>query len=285
MAVTSYRALIDAMLGGAEVNGGFRKVPSQASTAGWWVDLSMAAGNPPPNYYASNPTQAATLNGWRGLFHGDNVSPATKVLTHLGLTTPTAGLVGQYKLLDYLLYYPFVDLDDLTEQDMDNTVVPSLPRYADGAGVLPMLVCQAPTTGGGSFTFTYVNQSGVTNTSPTIYYSVSSATIASIVTSEPAQANVGPGPFLKLASGDTGVRQIINVQNIVSNGGLGSLVLVKPLADTAIREINTTSELSFLDRHNVPPVILDGAYLHLIMNCAGSVSAGLLNGYLKCGWN
>jgi hypothetical protein len=285
VAIGSYRELIDAMLGGAEVNATFRKVPSQASVAGWWVDLSMASGNPPPNYYASNPTEAATLNGWRGIFHGDNVSPATRVLTHLGLTTPTAGLVGQYKLLDYLLYYPFVDLDDLTYQSMDNSVVPSLPRYADGSEVLPMLVCQAPTTGGGSFTFDYINDHGLTRTSPTNYYSVSSANIASIVTPEPAQTNTGPGPFLRLAEGCRGVRQILGVQNLVSNGGLASIVLVKPLADTAIREINTTSELSFLDQRNRPPVILDGAYLHFIMNCAATVAAGQLHGYAKFGFH
>ena len=70
----------------------FRKVPSQASTAGWWVDLSMAGGNPLPNYYASEPLVRAALNGDRGIWHGDDKSPSTKHLTEVALATPTAGL-------------------------------------------------------------------------------------------------------------------------------------------------------------------------------------------------
>jgi hypothetical protein len=284
MAVSSYRALIDAMTNGAEHFCSFRKVPSQSSNSGWWVDLSMAAGNPSPNYYASNPTEADTLIGRKGIFHGDDKSPATKVLTHIGLMTPTAAMVGAYKLLDYLLYYPFVDLDDLSTQAMDNTVVTALPRYAGGDGVMAMLVCSAPTTGGGTFTFDYIDQDGNPRTSPVNNYTTASASIASLATGQPNSTG-GNGPFLNLASGSRGIRQIVNWNNIISNGGLGSVVLVKPLADSAIREINTMTELSFLDQHNIPPVILDGAYLNLIMNCAGSVSAGLLAGYAKFAWN
>ena len=148
----------------------FRKVPSQASTAFSWVDLSMAAGNPLPNYYASTPLVAATLDGFRGLFHGDEKSPATKHLVEWGLVTAGAALVGPYQLLDYLLYYPFVDGDDTDVQAMDNTV--TLPRYTDGAGVQMMAVCVAPTTGGGSFTVTYINQDGVEKTTPLMKFSI-----------------------------------------------------------------------------------------------------------------
>jgi len=283
MAVGSIRELVDAIESGKSGFCSFRKVPSQASVAGWWVDLSMAAGTPVPNYYASNPLQAAALNPLKGIFHGVNQSPATKVLTHLGLMTPTAALVGQYKLLDYLLYYPFVDLDDLTEQNMDNTEV-ALTRYASGDGVLPMLVQVAPTVGGGSFTFNYLDQDGNPQTSPVNYYSATAGAIASLATSEPATV-AGLGPFLSLASGSRGVRSITSWTNLVANGGLGAIVLVKPLLDMAIREVNTMVELSLVDQHNLPPVIEDGAYLNLILNCAGTVAAGILVGYGKFAWN
>jgi hypothetical protein len=223
----------------------------------------------------------------KGIFHGADKSPATKVLTHLGLMTPTAAMVGQYKLLDYVLYYPFIDLDDLTTQDMDNTVVPNLPRYTDGVGLMPMLVCSAPINGGGSFTFDYIDHAGNPQTSPTNYIQSAACNIASIPPTEPTNlaTSTGNGPFLTMVSGSKGIRQITHWTNLVSNGGLGALVLVKPLADSAIREINTMTELSFLDQHNVPPTILDGAYLNLIMNCAGSVAAGNLAGYAKFAWN
>lgn len=260
----------------------FRKVPSQASTAGWWVDLSMAAGNPVPNYYASSPLVASTLDAFRGVFHGDAKSPASKHLTELNLTTPTAALVGVYRLLDYLLYYPFVDLDDTDPQVMDNAT--TLPRYTTGAGVRPMLVSVAPTIGGGSFTFDYVNQDGVSKTAPTQSCSVASANIASIITSEQATA-AGGRVFLALADGDTGVRSITSWTNIVSNGGLGALVLAKPLADIAIREVNTPSEMSWPNLQPGTPRIEDGAYLNFIMNCAASVAAGTLSGRASFAWS
>lgn len=277
------RALADAVEGGRTHFCGFRKVPSQATTAGWWADLSMAAGNPPPNYYASSPAVAAVLDGWRGIFHGADKAPGQKFITDLGLVTPTAGLVGQYMLLDYLLYYPFIDGDDADTQAMDNTV--TLPRYADGDGVQVMAVAVAPSTGGGSFTFTYINQAGVERTSPLQVCSTTSANIASIVTSQQAVAGSAGGPFLTLASGDTGVRQILSVTMSVLNGGLFALVLVKPLLDAAIREINTTAEMQCIRTRPVLPRVIDGAYLGLIVNCASTIAAGTLTGFAKFAWS
>lgn len=259
-----------------------RKVPSQASVSGNWVDLSMAAGNPKPQYYASAPLEAATLDAFEGLFHGDAKSPATKHLTHLGLVTPTAALVARFTLLDYLLYYPFVDGDSLDEQALDNTV--TLPRYADGDGVMVMAVASAPTTGGGAFTFNYVDHAGAAQTSPTINCNTTAANIATLATSEQAQAS-GGRPFLPLAKDSRGVRQITSVTYSVPSGGLLALVLVKPLLDLATREINTMNEIEAIRLRPGAPQVLDGAYLNLICNPAGSVAAGTLAGYARFAWS
>jgi len=259
-----------------------RKVPSQASTAGQWVDLSMAAGNPKPNYYASSPLVAATLAGLDGIYHGSARTPSTTHLAEMCLMTPTAGLVGRYMLLDFLMYYPFIDLDDGDAQAMDNTV--TLPRYESGDGVMAMLVAAAPTVGAGQFTFDYVNQDGVAKTSPVQFCGTAASTIASIITSQPGTAG-GQGPFLKLADGDTGIRAVTGWTNTVLNGGLGSLVLVKPLADHTIREINTASEVSWVKHRAGAPRIFDGAYLNLIMNCAATVAAGTVSGRMSYVWS
>jgi hypothetical protein len=275
------KALVDAYEGGRSHFCSFRKVPSQTSVPGWWVDLSMAAGNPSPNYYASSPLVAAKLDSFKGIFHGED-QPGTKFLSALGLVTPTAGLVGQYMMLDYLLYYPFVDGDDSDAQVMDNTEV--LDRYTDGKGVMVMAVIVAPTTGSGQFTFTYINQDGVERTSPIQYCATTAANIASLATSQQAVTNAS-GPFLTLASGDSGVRSIVSVQFSVLNGGLVSLVLVKPLGDYAIREINTMSEVQYMKDRAGLPQIQDGAYLNLIQNCAATVAAGQLAGYATFAWS
>jgi len=275
------RAYNDALINGRTVFASFRKVPSQASSAGQWVDLSMAAGSPVPNYFASAPLVAATLDPYRGMFHGADQSPRGKFLAELSVITPTASLVGRFKLLDYLLYYPFVDLDDLDAQIFDNTV--ALPRFADGDGVMAMAVAVAPTIGGGFFTFEYVNQKGETRTSPTQICGTSVANIASLVTPLPATVS-GVGPFLTLSQGDTGIRRINSVQMLAQNGGLMAIVLVRPIVDIAIREINTQAEISAVHLLPGAPPIEHG-YLNMICNPAGSVAAGVLTGHMRVAWN
>lgn len=278
---SNFGSLKEAVDAGKVHTAHFRKVPSQASVAGGWVDLSMAAGNPLPNYYASSPLEAAVLNGFRGIFHGDAKTPATKHFFDIALCTPTAALVGSYQLLDYLLYYPFVDLDDPAAQAMTNLV--TLPRYADGEGVRAMLVALAPTIGGGSFTYSYVNSQGQAKSSPVISCNTSADSIATLVTSR--QGTIAGGTvFLPLATGDTGIRQITGLQMLVPNGGLGALVLVKPLAGATVREVNVPDERNYMNEIPCAPQIEDGAYLNLIVNCAGSVAAGTVAGRATFVW-
>lgn len=260
----------------------FRKVPSQTTISNMWVDLSMAAGNPPPNYYASSPLVAEYLAPYRGIFHGDNKTPATKHLAHFSITSPTAGFVGRVYLMDFLLYYPFIDCDTVDEQTMDNAN--ALTRYEDGAGVMVVAVAVAPTTGGGSFAFNYINQDGASKTSPTISCNSSSSAITTVMTSQ-LNTSAGGLPFLRLADGDTGVRSITSVTFDTPAGGLAAFVLVKPLFVSAIREINTTHETDFICRHPAPPRIEDGAHLNMFANPNASVSAGTLTGTANFVWS
>ena len=259
----------------------FRKAPSQASIAGWWSDLSMVAGNPKANFYASTPLTSAVLDGFDGIFHGADKSPSSMHLASWGITTPTAGFVGRFTMCDYLLYYPFIDGDETSTQTLTNTV--SLPRYTDGEGVMVMAVCVAPTLGGGAFTFDYINQAGLPKTSPVQTLSLTAANIGSIATSQPA--TTGNGPFCKLASGDTGVRSITAVNVSTPGGGLICLVLVKPLSDLMIWEINTMSEIEYVSKRIGAPQIYDGAYLNLICNTPATIAAGLMTGYASFVWS
>lgn len=276
---TNIKAYEKAMLEGRSLTGHFRKVPALASVAYWWSDFGMAAGSPPPNYFASTPLVSKKLDKFDGIFHGDDKSPNELYLTELMVVTPTANLVGKYMLLDYCLYYPFIDLDDNAPQ----TLIPvdSLDRYAT-EGCLAMIVAQSPTTGGGTFQFTYVNQNGAEKTSPIQSYTTTAAGMGAVLTGQPAAVNIGP--FLQLDVGDTGIRYVKTFTNISSNGGLGALVLVKPLADIVIREINTASELTFVNMRPGPPRIYDGAFLGFIGNTLGTVATGIFVGLAKFAW-
>lgn len=280
------KALVDAREGGRSLGPcSFRKVPGAAQTtvANWWVDLSMFPGNPLPNYYATSPLAAATLDTFRGIYHGDAKSPSSMHLESMLLVSPSAGFVGEYILCDYLLFYPFVDLDDLDPQTFDNAI--TLPRYTDGANVAAMMVCQNPTVGGGTFSFDYVNQSGASKTSPVQSCSTAVANSGSVITSEPATAGRG-NPFLLLADGDTGIRQITGWTNLVSNGGLAAIVLVQRLTSPLrILEVNVPVEREFLKDRAALPQIQDGAYLNLLCKCTASIASGTLSGMLSYVWS
>jgi hypothetical protein len=258
-----------------------RKVPGQGSIIGWWVDTSMGAGNPPANYYIGTPLEASRLNPMRGISHGSAVSPAYKFVTDISLTGNIAGLVGAYRLLDYLLIYPFVDLDDTSDQLMDNAV--ELNRYEDGEGVQAMMVCVAPTLGFGTFTFDYIDSDGNQQTSPLQSWHSNGGLIGSLLNSQSGLADRG-WPFLRTASGTRGIRRIVSYTNVAPNGGLGCLVLVKPLTEITIRELNTPVEVNFMRDRFVGPRVHDDAFLGLIINCGGTVVNGTLTGFVRYAW-
>ena len=256
----------------------------------------MAVGNPPPNYYAAEPYTAAVLAlnksvlnvpilTRKGMYHGEAKQPLVKHLAKIGLTTPTAGLVGQYMLLDYLLYYPFVDPSALDVQVMDNEL--TLPRSVSGEGVMIMPVVLSPTAGtSGQYTVQYTNSRGqMGRVTPIHTLPNAVGGINSIVSSIPAFAGGAAGPFLTLQPGDTGVTAIENVTFSTTDGGLLAYVLVKPLTDLVIREINTTTEVSFVNTKAPPPLIDDGAFLNLIVLCSGSIAGGFLQGYADFVWS
>ena len=142
----------DAYDEGREFFSGWRKTPTIATAAGYWVDLSLSSGNPSPNYYATAPLAAARLaqSTDGGIRHGGNVAPATKHLREFLGYSATAGANPLPCLLcEYLLYYPFLPEDTVGEaQLLDNTI--GLSRYVDGEGVQIMAVVRDPHSAAGS---------------------------------------------------------------------------------------------------------------------------------------
>lgn len=286
MGFANVGALVDAELAGQVNRFSFRKVPAVVTGQGTWYDYSMAPGNPSPQYYAATPLTAQTLSRSAdgGLQHGGNVSPATKYLRRISMSCVTAGgAVQRMYLLDYLLFYPFVDMGTPDAQAMVNTQV--LTRYTDGEGVRMMAVLVAPHgLVGDSFFVTYTNQDGTAGrVTPLHTMSTAIAVNGTILTTQ--QAGLGRAVFLTLQSGDRGVRSIEAVQCTAGTDvGLFTMVLVKPLASISLREITAPVEKDFfLDEKNLP-VIVDDAYLNFITCPMGSLSSAALNGIIETVW-
>lgn len=284
MALDTFRKIVDAELEGRTLYRTWRKTPTQVTTIGIWFDLSMSPGNPAPNYYASAPMVAAAMsrsnNG--GMDHGGNVSPSQKVLRKISITSLTAGAVGQPLMLcDYLLYYPFIDEGETSEQLFDNTV--TLPRYTSGEGVEMMAVVVAGQTGGQSFFVNYTNSQGVSGRTSGTVLMTTQAVNGTIINSA-RTSTTAAGPFIPLQTGDTGVRSVEGITFTGADVGLITLVLVKPLFRFQLRGIDAPVEVDPLKDFSVNPLIADDAYLNLICMPSGSLSSAPIHGDLEVAW-
>lgn len=274
--------IVDAELNGKVRNYQWRKTPSQATTSGIYFDLSMSPGNPPPKYWFDAPpliAKAIYQSTDGGLFHGADVSPEKKYLRIItSQANASTALPMSAILCDYLLYYPTVD-DGITDpQVMDNTV--TLPRYADGDGVMMMPITTAARTGGQQFVVSYTNQNGVSGRTSATVTQNTSTLVGTVTGSNTATANAS-NPFIPLQSGDSGVRSIESVTMLGSDVGLFSIILVKPLAQITFREITVPFEKDFLQYGSDMPRIYDDAFLNMVVLPLGSLSSTLLTGNIK----
>lgn len=280
--IQNVEQLVQAELDGKERTYTWRKTPSQVTTAKLWFDLSMSPGRPVPKYWFDAPPATAKAVYYStdgGLEHGGGVSPSEKYLRlTTGIATAATALPLTMVLCDYLLYYPSVDDSVLDEQIMDNTV--TLPRYTDGEGVQVIAVSVAGRTGGARFYFTYTNSQGVSGrVSQTVLQNASPAlgTLQASAINNSSSA----AAFIGLQDGDSGVRSIDSVFMLDADVGLMTLILVKPLATSVIREITAPVEKDYFMESGLIPRIYDDAYLSFICSPQGSLAATALMGDIK----
>jgi hypothetical protein len=274
----------------AEEEGGtwlatWRKSPTQTTVTGIWYDLGMATGNPAPNYYAATPLRSKALSRSQdgGIDHGPDCAPSTKYLKEFGVIA-TAGTPITFLLCDYLLYYPFVDMNSAEVVQVD-----ALPRYASGLGVQIAAVQAFSQSGVGSpkFQVQYTNSEGVSGRLTDVA-SCNTLTIpGNLITSHavaPAGYNHSASPFLPLQRGDLGARSIQGVIWQTPDVGILALVLVVPIEMTLVRDTTAPVERSCLADFNKMPKIEDDAFLNILCCPSGSISGAQFHGYLRTVW-
>ena len=285
MAISSVKDVVNAELEGRVRQYGWRKTPSQVTTAGLWFDLSMSPGNPAPKYWfdaSPGVAKTASQSADGGLFHGANVTPSEMYLRLItGYTVTSTALPLTMILCDYLLYYPSIDEGTTDPQTLTNVV--TIPRYTTGAGVQILPVTVGTRTATATFYVTYTNSDGVAGrTSQTV--TLNTAVVGTVATSAKATQASG-NPFIGLQEGDSGVRSIDSVVMLSAADGLFSLVLVKPIAYTMIRGIDAPVEKDFLLSQEQLPKIYDDAYLNFVVLPQGTLAATALIGDLKVVWS
>lgn len=267
----------------------WRKTVTQ-TVSNAWFDMTLSPGNPSPFYYASAPLSAAQItrsNG--GLPHAGTVTPSKQYLRKFLAIDNGLGGLANLILLDYLLYYPFIDESTTDVQALDNSV--TLPRYTDGAGVKIMpVVVAAHATGNITFNCTYTNQDGVSGrvTRNAILTNGIFATGALALSSLAANTSC---PFMSLQDGDSGVRSIEEITFVSgTDTGLLTLVLVKPLAiipmngGTAATSSFYT-EIDFMTMAGLTaPEIKDGAYLNMVICTNATITNHFFHGEIQTCW-
>jgi len=282
MAINSLSDIIEASSNGRSQRTVWNKATGLAAyTAGRWYDTSFLYGSPTSETFpgtALNATLFSSTNnpGWMNI--GGNVSPYEKYLVNMeSFTTAATGAPCCLLLVDMLMYYPQINMNLNTQQNLINTV--SLPRYTDGMGVMMFLGNVAGTTGATAMNlhptgFNYTNNYGQDGrVIPGTVAMTASAIVPQIIHSGVAANNFGP--FIPLCGADQGLRSVQSVQFTAATGtaATGTLVLCRPLAQIPISTVFVPQGRNLI--FDMPSVqrIYDGAYLNFLLYAGGAVVA------------
>ena len=145
-------------------------------------------------------------------------------------------------------------------------------RMTNANGVqCSLVVTTAGTAGNGAITPTYLDQDGNSQAAPrSIQAPVATAPIGCLYGDTSTAVTVG-GPFMPLAAGDTGVRQITSYAiNTGSTTGVGAFVLHRPICEIPLAAANVPNMLEWIlgDR------IYDDACIGMFIQIGGAATVG-----------
>ncbi len=199
----------------------YQKTSVAVGQAGHWQHLLNSAGSiPAATFGGTEATFTATDNTWSegAIAIGDQTSPATKHILTLGASVVAAAGAPWFVLpIDLVGYAKLTTTNVTTTGTKTITMTPisntaaNVDRYANGEG-LRLFIGSYSAMGANAPTMqvTYTNSAGTTGKVTTSgCVSTASATSGTILNSGNAANKYGP--FLPLAAGDTGVKDIESV--------------------------------------------------------------------------
>lgn len=279
MAIQSLNDLIAAISAGQKYRYDWNKIfGGSAATAGRAYDMSGLNGSPVANAWAGTALtfrecDETTGNGTQifGMPHGGDVSTDIKHLLNVGaITTASTGIPATLMLVDMEGYWPTISNNTTSAQTLSGT--PSL-RATNGAGCrLYWVQTAAAGATAQNIALSYTDQDGNTGNSMPVTVAMTASAIATHISHAGTAAN-NYIPFLPLASGDSGVRNVASVTFSAANTGTGALVLARPLATIELGIQSAYHNKDLLGQIPSLPVIPDGACLTWILIAGGAVAA------------
>jgi hypothetical protein len=286
MAIQSIDNMISSISAGKTWRQEFNKITGgTAYVAGRSYDMAILNGNPVANAYTGTALNFQACNGSSafGIFNGGNATPDIKHLLNMGaLTTAATGIPGTLYFVDLQGYWPGISNNTTAAQTILGT--PTL-RHTNGNGCR---LYQVQTAIAGAtaqnMALSYTDQGGTAgNTLPVTVSMTASAIVGQISHSGVAANNYGP--FLPLAAGDYGVRNVASVTMSAANTGTFALCLAKPIAQIAIGVTGLYHEKDLLNQIPSLPIIPDDACIVPIF-VAGAAVAGSTTfaGHIETVW-
>jgi hypothetical protein len=145
-------------------------------------------------------------------------------------------------------------------------------RMTNANGVeCSLIVTTAGTAGNGQITPTYLDQGGASQAAPSsLYAPATTAPIGCLYGQTNTAVTVG-GPYMPLATGDSGVQQIASYAiNTGLTTGVGCFVLHRPIAEIPLAAANVPNMLEWI----LGERIYDDACLGMFIQIGGAATAG-----------
>lgn len=289
MPFSSYDDLIANMTAGQRLQSFWQKNHTTApGAAGIWNHMWPVGGTPPSGalYTGTALNFQQTTNATAGAFYmGANVSTMTKHLIYAWVMASAGAPTPTIMVVDQVGYYPLTQ--SASQQNFVNTTPPNRYVSAGQSGLQVALVTGA---GGGATAsnisiLNYVNQLGGASAMPT------AAAVAVLVSSTLPTATlgarclttVGAGPFIPLATGDTGVQSLTNITFSAANTGLEALVLCRPLCTIPCGTIGVPTERDLVMQLANLEQVYDNACLSFFVYWPANTAA-TLTGEVDVAW-
>jgi len=265
----------------------YNKTLASAGTAGHWTLLAGHAGTPAAATFAgSDLTYVATDDTWSegAPYHGGDVSTATKHFLSAGAAVVAAAGAPWYLMaIDLVGYVPLsgANVSSTGTKTVTMTALGSGggtgDRYPNGEGL--RLFVAADTALGANAPTSIVNylDTGGGAGATTTFTSTASLGFGQLLNSGTAPNKYNP--FLPLATGDTGVSDIVSLVWAGTAHASGTVIigLCKPLWTIPIPATGLYTKLDFVNAFPSLPRIRDGANIQFLMFQTGATtSAGTI---------
>lgn len=245
---------------------------SGVAHAAVWADWTFSSGQPAYDAHVGTPLTFTPCVAQRNqaVYFPPIPEGMERYLSSvtLGVTQSTFGGYGGAMVFDLIGYYPLIDGDSTDPQDMDNSTL--MPRYADGKGVVAVMVNHvSPGAQNGLTTIEYLSTDDAPR-SATVNIPMNG--VGTVVTGHnPNAATSDQGAYALPLPG--GVKAITRITHSVPPGGLYCIYLLQPLCTVAIGDQSMAVEKEFILRDGMRmPRILDGAWIGIMTRNALSAA-------------